>query len=85
MLGPWGPLYLRGMHKPLKGWLHLYKRPVLRKADNLAGDPAADGVFHVDLSPGVGHLLLEAKRDLLVLLVIVKHYDINILPDLKVL
>ena len=70
------------MHQAFDAGLEFDKRAVGDQVDDLALDRRADGEFVFDLLPRVGHLLLEAEADTLLLAVDVQHDHVDLLADL---
>ena len=64
-----GPRQFADMHQPLHARLELDKGAVRHEVDHPARDLAADGVFFLDLVPGIGLFLFQAEADPLALLV----------------
>ena len=64
-----GPRQFADMHQPLDSRLQLDKRAVRHEVDHPASNLAADGVFLLDLVPGIGLFLFQAEADPLALLV----------------
>ena len=63
--------------------LEFHERAVGHEVDHAAFDPRADGILGFDVVPRIGHLLLEAEADALLLAIDVENDDVDVLSDLK--
>src|SRR5262249_28927524 len=76
-----GPAHLADVDQALDPRRQLDEGAVAHDVDRLAGVPAADRVFLLDVGPGAGGLLLEAQGDLLLVLVHGDDEDLQLLVD----
>ena len=76
------PRHLGDVDKPLDPFLELDERAIGHDVDDFAHDAGGDRVLVGDVFPGAGALLLEAKRDLLAVLVDMQHHHLDLVVDL---
>src|SRR5262249_14166391 len=76
-----GPAHLADVDQPLDARFQLDEGAVAHDVDDLAGVPAADGVLLLDVLPRARRLVLEAERDLLLVLVHGEDVHLELLVD----
>src|SRR6185295_14235798 len=77
------PAHFGDVDQALNAWCDFKKRTIVFDVDNLAFDDAAFFDCITDNIPWMRLELFEAKRDSLLVLVKIKHHDMDFLIDLE--
>jgi len=77
------PGHFGDVDQPLDPFFDFDEGAVIGQADHAPVDTRADGVLALRAGPGIGHQLLEAEGDPLVIAVEAEHHDLDPVPDLE--
>ena len=75
------PGHVRDVEQAVDAILDFDESSVVRQVPHLSADLSADGVFPLDLRPGVHADLLHAEGDFLLLLLDLEHDDLDLVAD----